>query len=278
MWSISAPISPTICRSTTATSRRSPRRRASCAISGGCRDSIAAICRTSSSGRMILSSLGQDGLVANTLKYLDGQHVIGLNPDPKRWDGVPLPFGVADLAGIVAEEIRGRRPVKSVTMAKATLNTGTELYAVNDLFIGPRSHISAPICFVGRRQGGAPILEWHHRLDGPRLYRLAEKHLCGLARDDREPDDHRDGRRGGGRFRLGCGPSPLCRARALPKPHHRRLARHRTDQPRPPHDDRLRDAGARRDLQRRARSGFLEFNSGTKVTIGLAERHGSLVA
>ena len=134
---------------------------------------------------MILSSLGQDGLVANTLKYLDGQHVIGLNPDPKRWDGVPLPFGVADLAGIVAEEIRGRRPVKSVTMAKATLNTGTELYAVNDLFIGPRSHISAPICFVGRRQGGAPILERHHRLDGPRLYRLAEKHLCGLARDDR---------------------------------------------------------------------------------------------
>ncbi|MEI9866324.1 MAG: hypothetical protein WDN00_17560 [Limisphaerales bacterium] len=27
-------------------------------------------------------TLGQDGLVANTLKYLDGQPVVGVNPDP----------------------------------------------------------------------------------------------------------------------------------------------------------------------------------------------------
>lgn len=32
--------------------------------------------------------VGQDGLVANTLKYLDGQPVIAINPDPRRWDGV----------------------------------------------------------------------------------------------------------------------------------------------------------------------------------------------
>lgn len=31
--------------------------------------------------------LGQDGLVANTLKYLNGQPVLGVNPDPARWDG-----------------------------------------------------------------------------------------------------------------------------------------------------------------------------------------------
>ena len=29
------------------------------------------------------------------------------------------------------------------TMAKAKLNTGQTLYAVNDLFFGPKSHISA---------------------------------------------------------------------------------------------------------------------------------------
>lgn len=40
----------------------------------------------------IVVVLGQDGLVANTLKYLDRQHVVGVNPDPKRWDGVLLPF------------------------------------------------------------------------------------------------------------------------------------------------------------------------------------------
>jgi len=87
--------------------------------------------------------LGQDGLVANTLKYLDGQHVIGLNPGPQRWDGVLLPFRLGDLAKIAAEEVRGRRSVRTVTMAKASLNTGEALYAVNDLFIGPRSHVSA---------------------------------------------------------------------------------------------------------------------------------------
>jgi NAD kinase len=97
--------------------------------------------------------LGQDGLVANTLKYLDGQHVIGLNPDPKRWDGVLLPFRLRDLAKVVAEELEGRRAIKTVTMAKASLNTGLTLHAVNDLFIGPRSHISARYeLSVGDRQ------------------------------------------------------------------------------------------------------------------------------
>jgi NAD kinase len=87
--------------------------------------------------------LGQDGLVANTLKYLDGQHVIGLNPDPQRWDGVLLPFEVGDLAKMLPDELAGRRSIISVTMAKASLNTGLALYAVNDLFIGPKSHVSA---------------------------------------------------------------------------------------------------------------------------------------
>ena len=91
----------------------------------------------------IVVVLGQDGLVANTLKYLDGQPVLGINPDPKRWDGVLLPFKPKDLARIMPEQIALRRPLKRVTMAKASLNTGVVLYAVNDLFIGPRSHGSA---------------------------------------------------------------------------------------------------------------------------------------
>jgi NAD kinase len=91
----------------------------------------------------IVVVLGQDGLVANTLKYLDGQHVLGVNPDAKRWDGVLLPFRPDDLRKVMAEEVARRRPLKRVTMAKASLNTGETLYAVNDLFIGPRSHISA---------------------------------------------------------------------------------------------------------------------------------------
>lgn len=87
--------------------------------------------------------LGQDGLVANTLKYLDGQRVVAINPDPARWNGVLLPFTINDLPHIMAEETKRERPVKLVTMAKGTLNTGQTLYAVNDFFIGQRSHVSA---------------------------------------------------------------------------------------------------------------------------------------
>jgi NAD kinase len=88
-------------------------------------------------------TLGQDGLVANTLKYLDSQPLVGVNPDPQRWDGRLLPFQVKDLAKLIPEVILRKRGTRSVTMAKASLNNGQTLYAVNDLFIGPKTHTSA---------------------------------------------------------------------------------------------------------------------------------------
>ncbi|QDL39615.1 sugar kinase [Rhodoferax sediminis] len=91
----------------------------------------------------IVVALGQDGLVANTMKYLDGQPLIGLNPEPSRWDGILLPFGPAELAKVLSEVAAGKRPVKAVTMAEARMSDGQTLRAVNDLFIGPRSHTSA---------------------------------------------------------------------------------------------------------------------------------------
>jgi NAD kinase len=87
--------------------------------------------------------IGQDGLVANTLKYLEGQPLIGLNPDKSRWDGVLLPFVPEDAAKIIEETIRGRRKYEEVTMAKARLQSGQELLAVNDFFIGQKNHSSA---------------------------------------------------------------------------------------------------------------------------------------
>jgi NAD kinase len=91
----------------------------------------------------LVIAIGQDGLVANTLKYLDSQLLIGVNPDPQRWDGVLLPFCLKDLKTIVPEVFQERRTVKRVTMAKATMNDGQTLYGVNDLFIGQKSHVSA---------------------------------------------------------------------------------------------------------------------------------------
>ncbi len=93
--------------------------------------------------RDLVVVIGRDGLVANTLKYLTTQKLIGVNPDPKRWDGVLLPFEAADLRLIVPEADDGRRAVRSITMAQATMNDGQTLIGVNDIFIGQRTHASA---------------------------------------------------------------------------------------------------------------------------------------
>ncbi len=88
-------------------------------------------------------TLGQDGLVANTLKYLNGQPVVGVNPDPERWDGRLLPFRVSDLSKLMPEVVSRKRSTRAVTMAKVSLNNGQIMYGVNDLFIGPKTHCSA---------------------------------------------------------------------------------------------------------------------------------------
>ena len=91
----------------------------------------------------IVIVIGQDGLVANTLKYLSGQSLIAVNPDPSRYDGMLLPFRTNDLAGIVRDVLNNRRPQKEITMASAELNDGQSLLAVNDFFIGRQTHVSA---------------------------------------------------------------------------------------------------------------------------------------
>jgi NAD kinase len=91
----------------------------------------------------IVMALGQDGLVANTMKYLGGQPLIGVNPEPGRWDGLLLPFKPADATALLKDVAQERRPSRSVTMAQVRLSDGQSLRAVNDLFIGPRSHTSA---------------------------------------------------------------------------------------------------------------------------------------
>lgn len=91
----------------------------------------------------VVAALGQDGLVANTLKYLHGQPLLGLNPEPRRWDGVLLPFTPQDLARLLPEVVAQRRPLKGVTMAQVRLSDGQTLRAVNEVFVGQRGHASA---------------------------------------------------------------------------------------------------------------------------------------
>ena len=91
----------------------------------------------------IVIAVGQDGLVANVMKYLDGQPLIGVNPDPDRWDGVLLPFEAGDMERILPRVIDEKFSAKDVTMGKVTSKDGQVLYAVNDFFVGVENHTSA---------------------------------------------------------------------------------------------------------------------------------------
>lgn len=95
------------------------------------------------SERDIIVTVGQDGLVANCAKYVGGQPIVAVNPDPERFDGVLLPFRSTGARQAVDSVLAGRQKVQEITMALATMNDGQKLLAFNDLFIGARTHVSA---------------------------------------------------------------------------------------------------------------------------------------
>lgn len=92
----------------------------------------------------VIIVVGQDGLVANVAKYLSGQPVIGVNPDPERNPGVLVPFAPEAAAQLLrrVSDIR-KLPVQARTMVQADLDDGQSLLALNEVFIGPASHQTA---------------------------------------------------------------------------------------------------------------------------------------
>ena len=88
-------------------------------------------------------TVGPDGLVVNTAKYLKGQPLFAVNPDPARIDGVLTAFHADQSAAHLRPALRGEFRRKQVAMARVSLNDGQALYAVNDLFVGQRTHQSA---------------------------------------------------------------------------------------------------------------------------------------
>ncbi|MFO0812619.1 MAG: hypothetical protein U0796_05340 [Gemmatales bacterium] len=91
----------------------------------------------------LILTLGQDGLVVNTAKYLSEQPIIAFNPDPSRIDGVLVPFKMEDAKDAIDAALNEVLDRKEVTMARATLDDGQTLDAVNDLFVGIQGHASA---------------------------------------------------------------------------------------------------------------------------------------
>jgi hypothetical protein len=91
----------------------------------------------------VVIAVGQDGLVANVAKYLDGQPVIGVNPDPDRHPGVLVPHSPVAADDLLRDVAAGRERLEARTMAGAALDDGQTLLALNELFVGHRSHQSA---------------------------------------------------------------------------------------------------------------------------------------
>lgn len=91
----------------------------------------------------LVVTLGQDGLVVNAAKYLNGQPVLAFNPDPQRFDGVLLPFLWHDSTRALTQALNGKLGRREISMARADLNDGQSLYAFNDFFVGARTHVSA---------------------------------------------------------------------------------------------------------------------------------------
>lgn len=91
----------------------------------------------------LIVTIGIDGLVVNTAKYLNGQPLIAVNPDPIHIDGILLPFTVNQISSILEAVLKGQHRIRPITMAEVQLNDGQRLRAFNDLFIGTKSHTSA---------------------------------------------------------------------------------------------------------------------------------------
>jgi hypothetical protein len=92
----------------------------------------------------VIIVVGQDGLVANVAKYLLGQPVVGVNPDPERNPGVLVPFS-PDAAARLLGQVSGVSALRAQprTMVQAELDDGQSLLALNEVFVGPASHQTA---------------------------------------------------------------------------------------------------------------------------------------
>jgi hypothetical protein len=85
----------------------------------------------------------------NVAKYLDGQLVLGINPDPERYDGILCPHPPAAtprlLEWLLSPTSRDERSfrIQQRTMTMVQREDGQRLLALNEVFVGHRTHQSA---------------------------------------------------------------------------------------------------------------------------------------
>lgn len=91
----------------------------------------------------VVVAVGQDGLVANVARYLTGQPVVGVNPDRASYEGVLVTASPEDAPELMRLAASGEADVEERVMVEATLDDGSQVVALNELFVGHRTHQSA---------------------------------------------------------------------------------------------------------------------------------------
>ncbi|MFD3325532.1 hypothetical protein [Streptomyces sp. NPDC058701] len=87
--------------------------------------------------------VGQDGLVANTAKYLRGQPVVGIDSDPGRNPGVLVRHRCADTAALLRAAIAAGGRAEELTMVEAVADDTQRLLALNEIYLGSVGHQTA---------------------------------------------------------------------------------------------------------------------------------------
>ncbi|MEU6310951.1 hypothetical protein [Streptomyces sp. NPDC047014] len=87
--------------------------------------------------------VGQDGLVANTAKYLFGQPVVGIDTDPGRNPGVLVRHRRTDASALLRAAVAAGSAVEELTMVEAVADDTQRLVALNEIYLGPPGHQTA---------------------------------------------------------------------------------------------------------------------------------------
>ncbi|MBL1104392.1 hypothetical protein JK361_07210 [Streptomyces sp. 5-8] len=87
--------------------------------------------------------VGQDGLVANTAKYLSGQPVVGIDTDPGRNPGVLVRHRCGDAASLLRAATAAGGRAEELTMVEAVADDTQRLLALNEIYLGPPGHQTA---------------------------------------------------------------------------------------------------------------------------------------
>lgn len=149
----------------------------------------------------IVVAVGQDGLVANVAKYLHGQPVIGVDPEPGRNPGVLVRHQAEAVPRLLADVAANQIAARELTMVAAVLDDGQELTGLNEIYFGHPSHQSSRYVVStsdGRRERhsssgvvistGTGATGWcssiaRQRADAPPLPTPEEPALCWFVRE-----------------------------------------------------------------------------------------------